>query len=199
MSEFQRAFVARGLICELLLALLLTSGCTGEVERRWSEEVGLDDGSVIVVDRYAKFRESNSLAGDAYSSTELKSKLSFRGDLASLPPWEFPLVPLVLYRDTAAREWVVVATTHSCDVWAERGQPVPPYWEFRLKVREWIQTELAQVSIGRKTNLFFDYEPKLPASMLSRELKETITKNNDFAKDYLNIVLDAKTCTPRVN
>jgi hypothetical protein len=198
MSEFQGAFVARGLICALLLSPLFTSGCTGEI-RRWSEEVGLDDGSVIVVDRYAKFRESNSLAGDAYSSTGLNSRLSFREDLSSLTPWEFPLVPLLLYRDAAANEWVVVATTYSCDVWAERGQPVPPYWEFRLKGREWIQTELSQVSIGRRTNLFFDYEPSLPASKLSRELKETIIKKSDFAKDYLNTVTDAKTCTPRAN
>jgi hypothetical protein len=179
--------------------LLPLSGCAGEVERRWSEEVELDGGKSIVIDRYVKFSQSNSLAGDAYSSTDFESKLVFKDELTALPSWDIALVPIVLDQDPETHEWVIVATTSNCDTWYEKGGPVPPYWEYRLSGDRWIpQKKLSEASIGRKTNRFFNYEPDLPARRLSRQLKAEILRKNDFAKKYLSVVGDMKrTCMKR--
>jgi hypothetical protein len=129
----------------------------------------------------------------------LKSTLSFREDLAALPAWDFPLEPLLLYRDEIANEWAVVATTNSCDVWADWGSPSPAYWEFRLKANKWVKTNLAQSSEGRKSNLFFDYEPSLPARHLSIAAKDQAIKGLPIGKEYRSIRVDIKpNCTKRI-
>lgn len=196
----QRQPYVRVLFGALFLALLPVSGCTGEVERRWTEDVELDGGKVIEVDRHVKFTESNSISGDAYSSTNLESALTFKGELSELPAWSVPLVPILLYRDMTKSEWVIVAVTSSCDVWADRGSPVPPYWEFRLISGRWAESPLSQASIGRRTNLFFDYEPDLPTHKISVAIKKQVVQRNDFGNKYLSIVGDMKRpCTPRID
>jgi hypothetical protein len=167
-------------------------GCSGAVERSWSEDVALDDGRVIVIDRYVKFTQSNAFGGGAYSSTDLESSLSFRDELSSLPAWSVPLVPTVLYQDSSSGEWVIVATTGNCDTWFEGGSPVPPYWEYRLKNGKWSQSRLSTSSIGRSTNLFFDYEPSSPARRISVDIKSHWLSTHDFAKDYLKVGADIK-------
>lgn len=171
----------------LLIALFPMSGCAGEVERRWSEEVEIGDGKIIEVDRYVKFSESNSVSGDAYSSTARESTLNFKGEFAGVPTWSVPLVPILLYHDATTAQWVIVATTSNCDTWYERGGPVPPYWEYRLSADKWTQSPLSESSKGRKTNLFFDYEPDLPEKKISASLKRQVIQRNSFAKKYLSI------------
>jgi len=149
-------------------SLTLTIGCIpGKVTRKWSEEVALDDGRVIIVDRYVAFEESNSWAGDAYSATETRSTISFRGELAKLPDWDVPLVPVLLYQDASDGNWAVVATTSSCEIWAERGSPQPPYWEYRLTHGAWSQTSLSRASIGRKPNLLFAYNENVAGKKIT--------------------------------
>lgn len=176
----------------LVVGLLPIAGCSGNVERKWSEEVELDDGKVIVIDRFAMFKESNSLAGDAYNATDLTSRLGFQGELEALPVWSDVLVPILLYHDVGSQQWVIVATTSNCDTWYQNGGPVPPYWEYRISDGKWLKTSLSETSIGRKTNLFFSYVPDLPARKLSREMKNDVLKQNDFEKKYLSIVGDLK-------
>jgi hypothetical protein len=180
-------------------AIVPSGGCADVVERRWSEVVDIGSGKTIVVDRSVHFRGSNSLSGDAYSSTNLSSKLVFTNDLSNLPPWEGPLVALVLYFDESAGEWVVVAATYSCDTWAELGSPAPPYWEYRLKGGKWTLTPLSENSLGRESNLFFHFEPPLPSNYLSLELKAQVLQKNHFAREYRGIWRDSKSnCTRRI-
>jgi hypothetical protein len=187
-------------IAFVAIAIVLVIGCSGEVERRWSEEVALDDGETIVVERYVRFRESNSLAGDAYSSNLLAATLTAPEAKPKMQTWDVPLVPLVLYRDASSYEWVVVATTHSCDDWAKRGSPTPPYWEFRFVDGGWVQVPLSSASIGRKTNLFFDYEPSLPARHLTNETKVAINSRGGFGRDYLSVLAEGRSgCNRYVN
>lgn len=176
-------------LLSMLVTILLApmAGCAGEIERRWSEDVVLPDGSVVAIDRYVKFKESNAPGGDAYSSTDLRSTLALKGEQSAIATWEGPLVPLVLYRNQAAGEWVIVATTSNCDTWFERGSPVPPYWEFRLKSGKWEPSKLSELSLGLKTNLFFDYEPASPPKQISQATKLQIIQKNEFAKKYLSI------------
>jgi hypothetical protein len=148
---------------------------------------------VIVIDRYVKFTQSNAFGGGAYSSTDLESRLSFRDELSSLPAWSAPLVPIVISQDKSGMEWVIVATTSNCDTWYEHGKPLPPYWEYRLRDGKWRESTLSRSSIGRATNLFFDYEPRSPARKLSLDLKRHVIKSNDFAKKYLGVDSDVKT------
>jgi hypothetical protein len=96
-------------------------------------------------------------------------------------------------RDLALNEWVIVATTSNCEVWEERGQPEPPYWEYRLRAGKWVQVELSELSKGQETNLFFAYEPALPSKKLTLEAKKQVLLTHDFVKKYLSIVPDLKT------
>lgn len=179
-------------VFSLMVSLLLMEGC-GKVSRKWSEEVALDDGAVITIDRYVKFEESNSLAGDAYSAREIKSTLAFQQGHKETAIWDAPLVPILLYFEVGAKEWVVVATTSDCDAWVELGQPIPPYWEYRLTGGKWVQAKLSPESLGRKTNLFFNYDPSLPARHLSREIKDQVLRRHDFAEEYLHVSAELKT------
>jgi hypothetical protein len=147
--------------------LVVAAGCeqlTGHAVRDWSEDVALDDGRTVLIERHVEFDSSNSLAGDAYSSRETKSRITFQGELASLPPWDVPLIPQVLYQDAATSEWVVVATTTNCDTWRARHEPQPMYWEFRLRGSAWVESPVSESSFGRSTNLFTGYEPRLSTS-----------------------------------
>ena len=177
----------------VLVALLVFRKCSGVVQRNWSEEVALDDGRIIAIDRYVRFSTSNSLAGDAYRSTDLESELEFRKELSSLPPWSFPLVPIVLYQDQSSAEWVIVTTTGNCDTLYKYGYPLPPYWEFRLRGDKWVMNPLSAASMGRKTNLFFDYEPLLPVRKITPVIKEHQIEIHNYSKDYLSVDPNAGT------
>jgi hypothetical protein len=169
-------------------ACLAIAGCApGTVERKWSEQVELDDGKVINVDREVEFKESNSWAGDAYSSTTLRSSIKFRDDLSTLPEWNSTLMPLVVYQDKNTSEWVVVASSTRSLEWAARGKPVPPYWEYRAKTSGWLEVPLSIGSIGRKTNLYVLYEKPLPAEMLSVAEKMRYHKDSLIAPRYLSV------------
>ncbi|HEV7605967.1 MAG TPA: hypothetical protein VGO61_01415 [Steroidobacteraceae bacterium] len=194
MKESVRLLWLRWTLVRVVLGAVfaVSTGCDGTVERAWSEEVQLDDGSVLVVDRYVKFKESNSLAGDAYSSTSIKSTLAFTGEQSGFPEWDVPLTPIVLYRDAVRNEWVVVSTTSNCDTWYARDKPIPPYWEFRLRNGKWSASQLSHESIGRKANLFFRYESALPAKKIGVDLKTKILASSDFAAKYRSVVADLK-------
>ena len=176
-----------------VLSLLTVIGCTpGKITREWSEEVALDDGKVINIDRYVQFQESNSWSGDAYNSTETRSTISFRDELSALPKWNEPLVPILLYHDTSGDEWVVVATTSSCEIWSARGSPRPPYWEYRLKPDGWQPHSLSTSSFERKSNLFFAYDSGLPATHITSVLTKQSRDDVRVYSDYKVISANAK-------
>jgi hypothetical protein len=152
LSRWPRWAIALGIAVVITLFIWNPFGLS---TRYWTEDVLLDDGSMLVIKRTVKFTESNSWSGDVYNSTERASTLTFTGALASLPPWSVPLRPMVLYRDaTKGNQWVIVATTTTCDVWNARGEPRPPYWEFRLGAQGWQEVPLSPSSYGRQTNLY---------------------------------------------
>ena len=186
-------FIRASVQVTLLIAIALCCGCDGVKRRHWSEEVTLDDGHRIVIERFVKFQTSNALGGGAYGSTDLESTLRFRGELSELPAWDVPLVPLVLFKEHATNEWVVVATTGNCDTWYERGEPVPPYWEYRLRGGTWLLSVLSKDSVGRKSNLFFDYEPSDPRTVVTEKIKHRAIATNEFSPGYLSIRAEEKT------
>jgi hypothetical protein len=148
----------------------------------------LDDGSVIVISRKAEYQVSKSWAGDSYGSHELASTLSFSGDLASLPTWNVALVPLLIYRDQATSEWVIVATANSCEAWYDHGSPPNLYWEFRLRSGAWQETPLSPGSFGRTSNLYFSYERPMRWPFVSREMKEEVLATERIDERYKKIL-----------
>jgi predicted small secreted protein len=145
-------------------------GCNpfGPTERQWTEDVLLDDGTTLKVRRTARFDEANALGGGAYSARETEATLAFTGRFAQLPAWSFPLLAIFLYRDvTRDNQWVIVASTTSCETWSGRGEPQPPYWEFRLGPQGWQEVPLSPTSINRTANLLAGYHAELPGKHIT--------------------------------
>jgi hypothetical protein len=180
----------------LLVLLAVVAACDFRfqpVTYEWAEEVELDSGEVITVDRSVEFRESNSLAGDVYSMTETSATLAFRGELAGLAPWNVPLMPLVLYRDAAVSEWVIVASSTSCDVWSARGKPSRGrYWEFRLRAPAWTEVSLSESSVGRATNLFILYSGEAPGRELTLVRKNAMHASTPINQWYRGVHPDIR-------
>ena len=175
-----------------LALLVMATGCerfSGHAVRDWSEDVALDGERTITIDRHVEFDASNSLSGDAYSAKLTKSTISFRTS-SPIPPWDFPLEPMVLYQDADSSEWVVVATMTSCEVWGAWGKPQPPYWEFRLRESSWNEVAVSDASFSRRTNLFIGYEPKQPPKHITPALNEQYL-HSGVDSIYLSIKSDA--------
>jgi hypothetical protein len=179
-----------------LIALLLGVGCAaaGHIEHTWTEDVQLDDGAVIVIERQVELMTTGALGGGAGNAVETRSVLAIRDK--PVPAWEVPLMPLVLYQDAAAKEWVIVATSHSCETWHRRGSPPGMYWEFRSNGSWWRPVPLSESSIGRKSNLLFLYAVKdLPqhitvAEKLKRQSDPTIWR------PFQGIYVQQPSCMP---
>ena len=178
------------LLAVSVVAFFCVVGCdwAGGSERRWTEDVKLDDGSIIKIERMVSFSESDALGGGVYNLVESDASLKFSGDLASLPVWRFPWKALVLYRNDDPGRWTIVATTTSCEVWLRNGRPIPMYWQFELFEDGWREVPLSKSSIGKKTNLFFDYESKNVPKHLSVPGKQFSFSNPRTSKKYLEVV-----------
>jgi len=169
------------------------------VERAWTEDVLLNDGTTIQVSRAVKLDITKSWSGDAYNAVEREATLSFLGPLRKLPEWRAPYIPatagvigmpLVLYRDQTTGEWVLVVTTTSCDVWRAGGKPKPPYWEYRLRGPKWQLGSLSQASIGRRANLFHRYNHKLKSDHITVEDRRRLEDDPMMSREYREILGD---------
>lgn len=155
----------------LVMGLML-GGC-GDPHMEWKEQVKLQSGEVIVVERTAKFSE-NWVAGGGGGSINKGMTLQVVQPSKSDNPgvWDARFVPIVLDRDPETQEWFMVATFFHCDSWYELGRPRLPYTEYRFRNRRWVQQPLTQKWIGRDANV-------LPADLSNRaaiaETKPTMT------------------------
>jgi hypothetical protein len=169
------------LVTRMLVPLLIASALAAcdaaspppPKQYTWTEDVTFDARSVRVR-RVVTVKESNSWSGDAYNAVETLSRIEFMDELASLPQWNVPLRPVAMYQDATTDEWVVVASTTSCQVWHAAGKPKPPYWEYRLRERGWQQVPLSQASLGRAANLAQDYAGVAAVGHLTPELRPQI-------------------------
>jgi hypothetical protein len=157
---------------------------SGVANRRWTEEVLLADGSVVLVERSARIKHSHIV--------ELDTSMKFTAELAHLPELRVPVVPLVLYRDEDTGEWVIVATTSSCEeagarsqrYWFVADRPQTRYFEFRSRDVGWVQTPLSAKSIGQQANLFTRFE-ETKVSHLTVPAKVRL---GDFGPEYRSVV-----------
>jgi hypothetical protein len=143
----------------LALCLCLAS-CKfgGPTHKSWTEDVLLDDGSTVSIKRTVTYKEASAWGGGSYSAIEGAATLELTGANEGWPVWDVPLIPMVLYRDsTRGGQWVIVATSTSCEVWNARGGPVPPYWEYRASDDGWKEVPISEASLGRPANVFIGY------------------------------------------
>jgi len=139
----------------VLLALWLLAGC-GPKLSSWKEEVQLQSGEVLTVQRTIAFKAYQPIGGGGGGSdTPESSLLVLTPARADNPkPWAHPpLLPMIFDRDPDTREWFIVATFYMCQAWYDLGRPKPPYAEFRYRNGQWVQQPLSEKFIGRETNM----------------------------------------------
>jgi len=173
----------------VFLVPLMLAGCSiSGSDRRWTEDVQLDDGRMIQVKREVAFVESNAIGGGAYNAVETSSSIEFTGDLSTVRTWRESLMALVLYFDKSTQEWVVVATTTSCEVWSKRNKPRPMYWEFRLRQGGWQETPLSPKSIGLEANLLHRYLSALKVKHISVEERKRLETDALMGSEFRKIL-----------
>ncbi|MEJ1965412.1 MAG: hypothetical protein WDO56_29285 [Gammaproteobacteria bacterium] len=125
----------------------------------WKEKVDLADGSALQIERYVRFhwRRSLGVGGASTGEGERESRLSIDDATGDPPVWHGPLIPVLLDRDPANSELVLITTSARCKYWNAHGEPDPPYWTFRLHGGAWQVTEIPESFYGRTPNLFHDY------------------------------------------
>lgn len=188
----QKQVTLGGMLIACTILLLAPAACEkprprGLVERAWTEDVRLDDGSSVRVRRTARLNITNSWAGDAYNAVEQEATLAFMGNLSRLPAWSAPRIALVLYRDRDTGEWVLVTTTTSCDIWRRDGKPKPPYWEYRLHATGWVEAPLSPNSIGRPANLLHIYDKELPAAHIAETERRLLQSDPRISRTYREV------------
>lgn len=147
------------MICVALFSSI-TLGCSGSTTKKWTEDVLLEDGSVITVKRSATYSEHNSWSGDVPGTDEGPQSIEFTGPHKNLHKWQESLMPLLLYQDNTHQQWVIVATSLSELKISTHGTPRSSYWEFRGGASDWKEVPLAALSIGKASNLFIGYQEK---------------------------------------
>jgi len=162
----------------------------GSVSRVWTEDVLLDDGSTIQIKRTVDLFISDSWTHEAYDATETNATITFLGSLSNLPTWRAPRMALVLYQDKSTKEWVIVTTSTSCEIWEKNGHPKPNYWEYRSDDRTWREVPLSSSSFDRRANLFIDYNVPIEKDYLSVEDKGQISSKRRTARKYREIWSD---------
>lgn len=139
------------------MAIVLVGMLTacGEVNLKWSEEVQLNDGQVIVIKRTAKGEKQGEIGGPGgWKEKEMSITLEKGGEGMQFPIWQTAYVPILLDYQAAEKTWSVVATFYYCGGWYNLGRPKLPYVQYQSKDGgPWTVVPLEERFIGRKTNL----------------------------------------------
>ena len=149
------------------------AGC-GEVDLKWSEEVQLDDGQIIVIKRTAKGEKQGELGGPGgWEEKEMSIALEKAAEEQAFPIWQTAYVPILLDYQASEKTWSVVATFYYCTGWYNLGRPKLPYVEYQSKNGgPWTVVPLEERLIGRKTNLLTGPRSEGEPSFLSLQDKK---------------------------
>lgn len=165
--------------CSLaLVTMLMLVGCD-RANVKWSEEVRLADGQIIIAARTAQGKTYSELGGtggwrDPVEMSVLIVKTP--GNLKSPPEWRDTYVPALLDHDASNNTWSIVATFYYCETWNALGKPIPPYIEYQsINGAAWQRVALEERFIDRETNLLTgpstDGEPSL-VTIKGKELSQ---------------------------
>jgi hypothetical protein len=166
----------------LAAAALVTSSCEPydpNADLTWIEPVQLASGETVTIKRHVVFRQERAWGGGFASAPVYKtSSIELVPASAEFPVWNAPLMPIVLDRDPANNEWIVVASANSCDIWVGNGRPRPPYWAFRLRSGAWYRDAIPESFYDRAANLFVgltiaDDSQSLSEHITARKLQQS--------------------------
>jgi hypothetical protein len=169
------------------------AGCSlpGSIDFR--EEVRLSSGEVLTVFREVKTSPLGEIGGlggwePRYMSLEIVTE-----GLANKPgKWESTdgWVPLLLDRDPANSEWVLLATFYLCDAWKKIGRPRHPYAEFRFRAGTWQRIDLTDQWFGKSSNVFTSVSCDGEPNLLTLVEKSERHSNNRPGRKYRSIIDD---------
>lgn len=168
--------------------MVMTAGC-GEVDLRWSEEVRLSGGDVIVVKRGAKGEKLGEIGGaGGWEQKEMSVEIDVPPPGAARPPvWRSAYVPMLLDYDAKRKEWLIVATFYTCQGWYDLGRPKLPYVEYRVgEGGQWAVVPLEPELFGRRPNLLTGVRSGGEPSLLTQEAKKQ--RDTNAADKYRRVV-----------
>lgn len=171
----------------------------GRLYVRWTEEVQLSDGRVIVAERSDEYRKVTDHGQGWGSVGWLYQRGSFKATLpepvSRTVSWEGTLKPLVIDMFAGSRVYFVgaIAAGFARDEWKlPDGQQ---YVVFRLDSRGWQRVELQDLPEEGKptflinTRLFFEgTKPLLPGSLIELRRKTELNANPQLPKSYRTII-----------
>ncbi len=172
----------------IAVSMILLVGC-GKVNLKWSEEVRLETGQVIVVQRTALGKKQGEIGGPGgWEPTEMTVDIPAPAAGINPPPkWRSIYVPILLDYEESKDTWTVVSTFVYCTAWYDLGRPPLPYVEYQSqKGAAWVIVPLEERLIGRKTNMLTGPRSGGEPDLVKLEDKET--RNKSAAEDYRRIL-----------
>lgn len=194
-EKIGKLVVAACAICVGVVALMGAVGCEkpppGSADLTWIEPVQLAAGETVNVKRHVVMWHERALGGGFSSAPVYKtSTIELLPSAPQFPVWDAPLVPLVIDRDPANGEWVIVASIDGCSFWLRNGLPRPPYWAFRLRHGEWYRDAIPEFMLSRAANLYVEFDVTDTSGELDREIearKRSQTASPKHAPQYRNV------------
>lgn len=183
-APFQKEFT-KFIVC---FFCVLLCACEQQVVLKWSEEVELSPGKVIVVKRTALGKKLGEIGGGGgWEQKEMSVDIGLVEGAFTPPIWRTAYVPILLDYDALTKEWRIVATFYTCKGWNDLGRPALPYVEYRVSENAlWRTAPLDADLIGRKTNLLTG--PRSGGEPPLLTLKDKKTRGTSAADKYRSIV-----------
>ena len=168
-------FAAAGVLLYILATMLRFP--YGDREIKWTETVLLSSGETVSVHRVQRVEVHLTSEGRSGNLAKMATVTSDR-DPPAFPPWQAPMLPILLDRDPDTGAWVLIATMFLCDVWGRNGQPKPPYWGFRVVDGQWRRAGIPASFWDRPANLF--------AALQAIDSSSTVRSSYDYRRRAQN-------------
>ena len=178
--------VSKRILPSVLLVALLLNGC-GKVDTSWTEDVALQDGTLLVLKRGAQGKKLGEIGGSGgWENTQMTLEIESPKVATNPPIWSERWVPMLLDYDAQAKEWFVVATFYTCTDWYDLGRPKLPYIAYNTNGGRWEQVPLSPDLFGRKANLLTG--PRSGGEPKHVTIEEKIQRESDASKRFKNIL-----------
>jgi hypothetical protein len=175
-----------------VLACLALSSCFGRATYRWTEEVLLHDGRMILVERSVRTGEVPVEIGQPPGESDYK--LTFNTPDGKTITWESGKAFRPFILDFYGGETYLVARGATGPDYEKHGCPKPPYFFFRWTGSEWRRIEYEQFPKEiRKRNLSASVtgdEDAFAAAKRGRLTAEDVTRSHRWLSPYYKEVME---------
>ncbi len=176
-----------GIVLIALQALL--AGCSSTKQIEWKEEVLLQTGEKIMVERELVLREHFELSqGRNWVPYLYTIRFTHSSLLGGSVKWSYDETPMILDYDPRTHRFYIVVTIPHCAKYRELGSPVPPYLVFELVNGEWQRTAFKSELSGREANLLITDELQEAGEKISIKKKTEINAQPGLV-EYLRKVI----------